>query len=411
MVNGYPSTWIDCKRGLRQGDSLSLYLFLLMADILQCLIKADGLIFHPVMEGCCSVLQYADDTLLVVRAEVTDIKRLKNVLDVFATATELKTNFNKSTAVPMHVPANVLHRLIRILGCKLESFPQVYLGLPLSNKKLPLSAFSPLIAKVDRYLAGWQALLLNPVGRLVLINSVLDGLPTYLMAALPLPLGVQDKMDDRHRAFLWTGSSQASRAQCLVAWAKACLSKEDGSLGIKRLDCQNAYLLFKLHHRLHHSECSAWAMWACEYISMATLEDDMDDCHWKALRSPLPAYPHITCIAVGDGRSCSLWQDVWAGEEMLAGLFPALFSHTTLPEATVSKVLLQGIHSHLVLRLSRQAAEDLASVLDLVSSTVLTDGEDSRSSCFEKNGIRLHIAQSYHVSTWVGPDSPLFRFI
>jgi hypothetical protein len=70
---------------------------------------------------------------------------------------------------------------------------------------------------VDRYLAGWQALLLNPTGRLVLINSVLDGLPTYLMAALPLLLGVQEKMDARLRAFLWTGSSQASGAQCLVS--------------------------------------------------------------------------------------------------------------------------------------------------------------------------------------------------
>jgi hypothetical protein len=93
----------------------------------------------------------------------------------------------------------------------------------------------PLIAKVDRYLVGWQALLLNPAGHLILINSMLDGLPTYLMAALPLPPGVEDKMDARRRAFIWT--SQASGAQCLVAWAKASLSKENGGLGIKRVDC------------------------------------------------------------------------------------------------------------------------------------------------------------------------------
>jgi hypothetical protein len=91
-----------------------------MADVLQRLIKADGRIRHPVTEGCYSVLQYVDDMLIVVRAEVTDIRRLKNVLDVFAAATGLKNNFNKSTAVPMHVPANVLPRLIRILGCKHE---------------------------------------------------------------------------------------------------------------------------------------------------------------------------------------------------------------------------------------------------------------------------------------------------
>lgn len=49
---------------------------------------------------------------------------------------------------------------------------------------------APLIAKANKYLAGWQALLLSPVGLIVLINVVLNSLPTYLMAALLLPKGV-----------------------------------------------------------------------------------------------------------------------------------------------------------------------------------------------------------------------------
>lgn len=49
-------------------------------------------------------------------------------------------------------------------------FPQTYLGLPLSNTKLPLSAFASLIAMVDKYLTGrWKALLLSTVGRVVLV--------------------------------------------------------------------------------------------------------------------------------------------------------------------------------------------------------------------------------------------------
>lgn len=41
LVNGCPGSWINCKRGLRQGDSLSPYLFLLVADVLQQMIKKD----------------------------------------------------------------------------------------------------------------------------------------------------------------------------------------------------------------------------------------------------------------------------------------------------------------------------------------------------------------------------------
>jgi mannosylglycoprotein endo-beta-mannosidase len=82
---------------------------------------------------------------------------LKKTLDDFAAATGLKINFSKSTLVPMHVSESRLQRIVRILQCQPASFPQTYLGLPLSNVKLNLAAFSPLISKVDRRLAGWQS--------------------------------------------------------------------------------------------------------------------------------------------------------------------------------------------------------------------------------------------------------------
>jgi hypothetical protein len=68
LVNGVPSPWIDCKRGLRQGDALSPYLFLLVADVLQMLIKKDAGICHPMANGPCPVLQYADDMIILARA-------------------------------------------------------------------------------------------------------------------------------------------------------------------------------------------------------------------------------------------------------------------------------------------------------------------------------------------------------
>ena len=105
---------------------------------------------------------------------------------------------------------------------------------------------------MDRQLSGWKALLLNHAGRLVLLNSVLDGMAAHLMSALFLPARTVDALDKRRRAFLWSGQDTVNGAQCLVAWDKACLSKQDGGLGVRQISVQNACLLLKLLHRLHH---------------------------------------------------------------------------------------------------------------------------------------------------------------
>jgi hypothetical protein len=145
----------------------------------------------------------------------------------------------------MSVDATMLASATAILGCAVEGFPQTYLGLPLTCDKLTLDAFIPLVAKADMYLSGWISLLLSLVRRLVLVNAVLDSLPTHAMAALMLLPAVIKALDTLHRSFLWDVGERASGTKCLVAWDLVCCSK-DAALVCVRV--QNACLLVKLLH-------------------------------------------------------------------------------------------------------------------------------------------------------------------
>jgi hypothetical protein len=107
------------------------------------MIQQDGVLEHPLVDGApLVVLQYADDTLGIFRASVAAAARLKDILDSFARVSGLVINFRKSTLVPLHIDDDTVVLVHDALGCALETFPQNYLGLPLSCDKLNLAFFA-----------------------------------------------------------------------------------------------------------------------------------------------------------------------------------------------------------------------------------------------------------------------------
>ena len=80
---------------------MSPYLFLLVADVLQTLIRKSNTVHNPLDHSSpCPVLQYADDTLILLRGDLDEVKQLKHLLDQFSEATGLRINYHKSTADP-----------------------------------------------------------------------------------------------------------------------------------------------------------------------------------------------------------------------------------------------------------------------------------------------------------------------
>lgn len=158
LLNGIPGKWINCKKGLRQGDPLSPYLFILVADVLQRLLEKNFQIRHPIYQDRpCATIQYADDTLVICRAEEDDVLALRSTLLQFSKATGLQINFAKSTMISLHIDRSKESSLSELLQCKLESLPMSYLGLPLSLHKLTNNDLQPIVVKVDSFLQ-WRGI-------------------------------------------------------------------------------------------------------------------------------------------------------------------------------------------------------------------------------------------------------------
>ncbi|CAO2199523.1 unnamed protein product [Urochloa humidicola] len=233
------------------------------------------------------------------------------------------------------------------------------------------------------------------MGRSVLVNSVLDSQLIYLMCAIPLSAGTLSQVDRRRRAFLWSGDDKVTGAQCLVAWEQVCADKDQGGLGIKVLELQNACLMLKLLHRLHHHASSSWAMWVRQHACIAHMEGDIQGPHWTALRELLPLYRAITSVQLGDGCTTSLWFDAWHGEDSLAEKFPALLSHCRRTNLTVHDAVANGVGSSLVPCLTPQAQGELVQLNYILGDTELQAMADQRSSPFADENGKLHTAALY----------------
>jgi len=140
LVNGSPTNEFSLERGLRQGDPLSPFLFLLAAEGFHVLMESlnlnDLFVGYTVGRSDVTVvshLQFADDTLIMGVKSWANIRSMRVILLLFEALSGLKVNFSKSHLVGVNVALSWLSEAASMLSCKVGAIPFVYLGLPIGG--------------------------------------------------------------------------------------------------------------------------------------------------------------------------------------------------------------------------------------------------------------------------------------
>ena len=185
---------------------------------------------------------YADDVVTFSKPDNQDISSIASVLDLFGRASGLGTNMAKSKILPIRCEGIDLTIIQNSLGCQIDSFPCIYLGMPLWDKRLKRIFFQGLLDKIAKKLAAWKARWITLAGRTVLVRFVLSAMPIFQLISVKQPKWFIKQIDKMRRAFLWVGSDAVSGGKCLIKRSQVCSPLELGGLGIPDLICQGRAL-------------------------------------------------------------------------------------------------------------------------------------------------------------------------
>ena len=179
LINGEPKGFISPTRGIKQGDLLSPYLYLLCVEGLSALLrKAEETralkgVLSSQQGVCIRHLLFTNDSMLFCQATVEECQRLLAILGKYEAAFGQAINRQKTTLFSSkNTRQEVRNDIQQMLGARVISECEKYLGLPMLSGKSKVETFKELQEKITKRVLGWKEKFISKAGQEIPIKTV-----------------------------------------------------------------------------------------------------------------------------------------------------------------------------------------------------------------------------------------------
>lgn len=337
LINDVPYGSILPERGLRQGDLMSPFLFVLCTEGLIHLIhkavetgslqgiqfSGEGPMIHHML--------FADDSLLICKASSEQAKKLMEILQIYESSTGQLINVAKSGITFGVKVKESIKAEIKLITCiEKEGGSGSYLGLPecFSGSKMEVLAY--IYDKLKDRLSGWFLKLLSLGGKEILIKAVAMAMPVYAMSCFKLTKKSCDNLTKAMTDFWWN-SLEHKRKMHWLSWTKLCLAKKQGGLGFKDIQSFNQALLAKQAWRiLNHPESLLARVFKSMYFKssdfLSAKNGPRPSYAWRSIQFGKDLLRQGLRKYIGNGETVSVWVDHWIeGDVRRAPLMKNIF--------------------------------------------------------------------------------------
>ncbi len=205
--NGYTSNYFKVSRGVRQGDPLSPYLFILAAEILSTAIRNDDSVKGFKINGIeTKISQYADDTLIFLDGSKTSLVNVINILDMYKSCSGLCINYDKSEIIKIGILKNDRNNFEIPIKLKwnVSSFKSLGIVFSLDLTEMVYVNYNDKLKQIQNCLKVWSMRNLSVQGKILLVKTLALSKLTYVSTILPNPnKDFVKKVEKEMFGFIW----------------------------------------------------------------------------------------------------------------------------------------------------------------------------------------------------------------